>query len=168
LRANRLDDTELAFARATESVEGFERLGWPVELGRSLLVRAQIAHRSRHYRMATSDATAAALCFGKAGHGSWAKVAADAVERYARRRRLGDDRTATQEQIAVLVRQGLSNSELAARMHVSVKTIESHLTDIYRRSRVSSRGAFQALQQEATVEPGEVVSDEEPTLFTSP
>jgi DNA-binding NarL/FixJ family response regulator len=47
--------------------------------------------------------------------------------------------TTRQREILQLLRQGLSNQAIAARVNLSVKTVESHLTRIYRLFNVQSR-----------------------------
>jgi DNA-binding CsgD family transcriptional regulator len=145
LRCDLAGDAERAISLATESVTGFQALGWQNEYGRSLLVRAQVSYREQHYRAALDDATHAAKVFEQTGWHAWARVADRAVERYTRRRAAGTGRTVTQGLVAELVREGRTNREIANRLHVSVKTVESHLTAIYRQAGVTSRGAFQAL-----------------------
>lgn len=150
LRCSRGDDLAVAFAHAEASVAGFTALGWPVELARSLLVRAHLAHRGRQYRIAGVDAARALALFTAAGFTSWAKVATLDVERYARRRSTGTDRTAIQERVAGLVLDGLSTNAIGERLNISVKTVESHLSEIYRREGVSGRSALQAKSRKAT------------------
>jgi DNA-binding NarL/FixJ family response regulator len=47
--------------------------------------------------------------------------------------------SATEEQIAELVRSGRSNKEIAGALHLSVKTVEWNLSKIYRKLGVRSR-----------------------------
>ncbi|MEO6987784.1 MAG: AAA family ATPase [Aquihabitans sp.] len=47
--------------------------------------------------------------------------------------------TASERSVAELVVQGLSNKELASTLHLSIKTVETHLTRIYRKADVRSR-----------------------------
>jgi len=50
--------------------------------------------------------------------------------------------TARERQVADLVVHGLMNSEIAARLYVSEKTVEFHLTNIYLKFGVPSRRAL--------------------------
>lgn len=49
------------------------------------------------------------------------------------------DLTRSEQQVADLVVQGHSNRQVASRLHVSIKTVELHLTHIYAKKGVSSR-----------------------------
>jgi DNA-binding NarL/FixJ family response regulator len=62
----------------------------------------------------------------------------------ARRRRL----TPQELQVATLAAAGLSNKEAAARLFLSVKTIEAHLHRIYRKLGVRSRAELAPLLAE--------------------
>jgi DNA-binding CsgD family transcriptional regulator len=59
--------------------------------------------------------------------------------------------TRREETIAELLVAGLSNAEIAGRLHLTVKTIEAHLTRIYRKLGVRSRSAAAALLSRAAV-----------------
>jgi DNA-binding NarL/FixJ family response regulator len=47
--------------------------------------------------------------------------------------------SARESQVAALVASGLTNAEIAARLEVTVKAIEKHLSSIYRKLGFSSR-----------------------------
>ena len=146
LRDEHVGQLSAAEVHATEAVTLFEHLGWPVEHGRSLLVRAHIRYRSHAYRAAFTDAEAAKKVFDAAGSVVWTTVATSATERFGRTRRSSsNERTAMQDRVAEALRRGLSNHEIGAASHISVKTVEAHLTTIYRQSGVKSRSAFLAL-----------------------
>jgi DNA-binding NarL/FixJ family response regulator len=69
--------------------------------------------------------------------------------RSARRLRVAeearDELTPSEHQVASLVVQGFSNRDIAQRMFLSVKSVEAHLTRIYRKLDVRSR--FQLMQR---------------------
>ncbi|MFI5685297.1 helix-turn-helix transcriptional regulator [Streptomyces sp. NPDC051636] len=53
--------------------------------------------------------------------------------------------TARELEVAELVAQGLSNQGIAARLHLSRRTVETHLSSIYRKASVPSRAALAGL-----------------------
>lgn len=62
--------------------------------------------------------------------------------------------TARERQIAELVAQGLGNQAIATRLHVSRRTVEAHLSAIFRRSSPASRSALAALVLRGAPPPG--------------
>jgi DNA-binding CsgD family transcriptional regulator len=50
--------------------------------------------------------------------------------------------TTTEARLAALAADGLSNKEIAASLHMSVHTVEAHLTRIYRKLGIRSRAAL--------------------------
>ena len=60
--------------------------------------------------------------------------------------------TSRESQIAVLAREGLSNRQIASRLYLSVRTVESHLYRAMQKLRVSDRALLRALPGTALVE----------------
>jgi DNA-binding CsgD family transcriptional regulator/tetratricopeptide (TPR) repeat protein len=124
----------------------FELLGQPIELGHCLLVLGQIERRRRRYAAARAAASEALALFTGLGARPWSEQAARTLARAdggvaapAPRRPETAAFTVTESRIAAMVREGASNREIAARMFLSVKTVEATLTRMYRKLGVRSR-----------------------------
>jgi DNA-binding NarL/FixJ family response regulator len=63
----------------------------------------------------------------------------ETVRRRAAEADSGQELTAQERQIALLVRDGLSNPEVAARLFLSPRTVEWHLRRIFTKLAISSR-----------------------------
>jgi DNA-binding CsgD family transcriptional regulator len=125
--------------------EAFDALGLPLEFARCLLARGTVLRRVGQKSAARAHLSHALGLFVEAD----ARVLADAARAEIARiggRGPGDSSilTASERQVAELVVRGLSNKQVAARMTVSVKTVESHLTHIYQKLGVRSRTALAA------------------------
>jgi DNA-binding CsgD family transcriptional regulator len=55
-----------------------------------------------------------------------------------------DSLTASEGRIAELARQGLSNREIAQMLFITTRTVEGHLTSVFRKLRVDSRDELPA------------------------
>lgn len=62
--------------------------------------------------------------------------------RRTRRRRAGDELSEQERRVAVLAAEGLTTAEIAARLFVSPKTVESHLGRVYAKLGVTSKRAL--------------------------
>jgi DNA-binding CsgD family transcriptional regulator len=155
LRAER-SEVEPAVDLLAAAVRRFELLGQPIERGHSLLVLGQIERRRRRYAAARAAVGDALNAFVRAAAKPWMEQAARILARVdgtpsdaapkPKQRQAGAASasvisvlTATEARIATMVREGASNREIAARMYLSVKTVEAALTRIYRKLGVRSR-----------------------------
>jgi DNA-binding CsgD family transcriptional regulator len=140
------NDLNDALRWAGEGVAGFCALGWPIEEGRARLVLARIHWRLRARKQALIEAKTAAELFASAHSGAWLSVASGDVERYTVMRGAAvAERTLAEARVETMAIEGMSVTAMAAALNLSPKTIESHLTAIYRKSGVRNRRELQAL-----------------------
>ncbi|QSB12658.1 AAA family ATPase [Natronosporangium hydrolyticum] len=126
-----------------------ELTGMPLEYGRTLYALG-VAERRRRRRTAARTAFRDALAiFEQAGAAPWAQRTR--AELAAPEPTGGGELTTIEHRIAELVTAGATNQQVASALSVSVKTVEAHLTRIYRKRGVRSRaelaGAFATEQR---------------------
>ena len=107
------------------------QLQLPFELGRCLLVLGTAQRKARQRREAATSLDEAIATFGRLGAARWRELAEAQRARLAPGR--DDELTPTERRVAELVASGHSNSEIAATLFISVKTVEANLTRIYRK-----------------------------------
>jgi DNA-binding CsgD family transcriptional regulator len=112
-----------------------------IELGRTLLALGQIQRRRKARTEARRALDEALDCFETIG----AVPFADLVRAELGKGRRGDgELTPTEHQVADLVSAGQTNREVAARLFISVRTVETHLAAIYRKLGIRSRSELAA------------------------
>ncbi|MCX4744981.1 LuxR family transcriptional regulator [Kitasatospora sp. NBC_01287] len=120
---------------------------YPLERARALLTLGDLERRARRRAAARADLRAAAEAFAAAQCLPWL---AHTEERLARLDGLdgadgpGPALSELERQIVALVRQGATNRQVAAALHVSVKSVEGSLTRLYRRFGVRDRAGLTA------------------------
>jgi DNA-binding NarL/FixJ family response regulator len=125
----------------------------PFERGRTLLARAQVHRRAGRRRAARQDGEAARQTFETLGARVWATRAAQELGRIGGRTSAGLTLSPSERLVADLAAAGRSNREIAAELVVSVRTVESQLSAVYRKLDIRSRASLhEALL--ATAEPG--------------
>ena len=153
------------FARHFESsLAHLRHCGAPFEVGRSLLAYGARLHRGRQRAEARERLRAAVEVFDQLGAAPWsARAAADLRAAGARRRRATDpdDLTAQEVRVAMAVASGATSRQVAAEMFLSPKTIEFHLTRVYRKLGIRSRAELATAV--ATGKLGRLPGDEPPT-----
>jgi DNA-binding CsgD family transcriptional regulator len=138
-------DLERALASFEHALVEHERLPSSFERGRTLLQQGIVLRRLRQKR-AARDAIATALeAFTKLGAPLWTERAAREQARISGSRRTRTSHlTETESRVAALVAAGQANKQVAAQLHVTVRTVESNLTSIYRKLGIRSRGQLAA------------------------
>ncbi|SFL51955.1 helix-turn-helix transcriptional regulator [Streptomyces pini] len=128
-----------------ETADRFTAHGLPIEAGRTLLALARTERRRRRRAAAQAVLREAAGVFDRAGARPWARLAGGAPPRGGAEPFPGgpagftERLTEAERRLALLVGQGASNQEAAARLFLSVKTVEARLTRIYRKLGVRGR-----------------------------
>jgi DNA-binding CsgD family transcriptional regulator len=141
---------EQAFAaavRAADVVDGFER-------GRTLLAHGERLRRLRRIREARAQLRVALETFEGLPAAPWVERTRTELrasgERLRPRSRAAHEELTPQElQVAFAAADGLTNKEIAARLFLSPKTVEFHLTRVYRKLAVRSRAELVGVLQKA-------------------
>jgi len=110
----------------------------PLERGRTQLALGQLLRRRRVKRSATTAMQKALDCFTALGATPFIDVAEAELARIGGAPK-DSTLTAAEQRVADLVASGLTNKEIAARLFVSVRTIESQLTSTYHKIGVHTR-----------------------------
>jgi DNA-binding CsgD family transcriptional regulator len=132
-------DAEAAEPAFDRAIAEHERVGQPLELGRTLLAKGEAQRRARQRSAARESIGGALAIFEDLGAAVWAERARTELARIGGRTPAGDELTLGERRIAELVAEGKRNKEVASILVVSERTVESALTQIYRKLGVRSR-----------------------------
>jgi DNA-binding NarL/FixJ family response regulator len=88
----------------------------------------------------------------------WAEKARAELRRISGRRPASDQLSETEQRVAALVADGRSNKAIAAELYMGVRTVESHLSHVYRKTGVRSRA--QLTRRLMSAQPGAKDMDE--------
>lgn len=118
-----------------------EELQDSFEHARTLLVEGRVERSARNWGAARAAFTEALERFDELGAARWSEKAAAELARLPGRRPAADTNglTAREREIATLAAAGLANKEVAARLFVSVHTIEATLSRVYAKLGIRSR-----------------------------
>jgi DNA-binding CsgD family transcriptional regulator len=119
-------------------------LPMPFERGRTFYARGQAHRRAGHRRAARDDLGAAAATFKGLGAKAWLALAERELGRVGGRTPTGSTLTSAERRVAELAANGRSNREIAAELVISLRTVESQLSSVYRKLDVRSRGQLAA------------------------
>ncbi|MFJ4870119.1 AAA family ATPase [Streptomyces sp. NPDC088757] len=139
--------TDEAAELLTRTAADFGRAGLPLERGRALIALARVERRRRRRSAAQAALHEAASVFERAGAAPWQALAGETPAGEGPVGGPGVEETApalsslteAELRLARLVGQGASNQEAAAKLYLSVKTVEARLTRIYQKLDVRSR-----------------------------
>jgi DNA-binding CsgD family transcriptional regulator len=134
-------DADVAIGHLRTAADAFLRVGLPMESARTNLALGALLRRRGQRRSAQEALQAARDTFVAFGlDGLCREVDAEVARLGVRRNQDAGQLTASERQVAALVALGLRNSEVAASLYVSVKTVETHLSRVYRKLDVRGRG----------------------------
>ena len=132
-------ELEPAFAAFADALAQHEQVPAPFERARTLLALGSVQRRARKRGAARASLEEAESVFEELGAPLWAQKARGELDRVGGRAEAPGELTPHERRIARLVREGLTNKEVAAALFVSDRTVESALTQIYRKLDVRSR-----------------------------
>jgi DNA-binding CsgD family transcriptional regulator len=129
----------------TEASAAYESLGLRFDAARCLLSLGRAQRRRRQWGSARSTTERAIGAFDAIGSFGWSADARGELGRMGARRPTADGHlTAAEERAAQLAAAGLSNKEIARELAVGVHTVEVHLSRVYAKLGVRSRGQLAA------------------------
>jgi DNA-binding CsgD family transcriptional regulator len=137
-------DAREGLAVAISSAEAFEQLTLPTEAGWSALVAGRLARRAGERTLAREWLQRSIDLLEPRGCAGFVAQARNELTRLSGRRASQDDLTDAERHVAELAATGMSNSEIAAAAFLSVKTVEAHLSRVYRKLGVRSRAELAA------------------------
>jgi DNA-binding CsgD family transcriptional regulator len=135
------DRGDLSSARVSlqRAVGEHARLAQPFERARTLLVAGTVERRARQKRAARDALEEARRVFSTLGAPRWANRASNELGRIGGRPARSPELSASERRVAELAAEGHTNREIASAMFLSEKTVEAHLTHVYRKTGVTSR-----------------------------
>jgi DNA-binding CsgD family transcriptional regulator len=120
------------------ALESYDKLTQHFERARTLLWLGVTQRRAKQWASARATLQESLDVFERIGGAVWAEKARAEMGRLGASS--GDDKlTPTERRVAKLVSSGMSNQETALALHLSVRTVESNLTRIYRKLGLRSR-----------------------------
>jgi DNA-binding CsgD family transcriptional regulator len=144
IQAGVAGDTDRAVDLLGEAQSLYAELGLPNEQRRAQLMAGQILRRRGRRQAARLQLTQARDELSRMGIHGFAGLASAELLRLGGRRASGEELTEAERRVAELVSTGASNQDVAASLVVSVKTVESHLSRIYRKLDVRTRSELAA------------------------
>jgi DNA-binding CsgD family transcriptional regulator len=117
----------------------------PLELGRTLLEKGSLERRAKRKTAAKYTLEQGLQILEPLGAALWVKRARDELGRIGLRPAVvTEGLTPAQERVAELAASGSTNQEIAQTLYMSARTVESHLTKIYRELGIRSRAQLAA------------------------
>jgi DNA-binding CsgD family transcriptional regulator len=139
LLASAQGDHDAAGTALGQAFAAHERLDMPFELARTHLAAGDVARRARRKVAAREHVESARSAFARLGAEPWAERAGAELARLSASRADGLALTRAESQVASLVAAGYTNREVAAELYMGLRTVEAHLSAVYRKLGIRSR-----------------------------
>jgi len=145
-----LDASLASTAHFDEAFAQHGHVAWPFERARTAMCFGEVLRRNRRRTQARDQLRAALDIFERLGAEPWAqrtRAELEATGGHAAAHRVSASVHLTPQelQVALAVAEGATNAEVAASLFLSAKTIEYHLSKIYRKAGLSSRDQLAGL-----------------------
>jgi ATP/maltotriose-dependent transcriptional regulator MalT len=124
------------------------RLPMPFERGRTLLLLGQLQRRQRQKQGAAATLGDALQVFQELGTPLWAERVRVELERTNVGPLRTLELTPSERRVAELAAAGLTNRDVAGKLFVSAKTVETNLTQVYRKLGIHSRAELGRLMSQ--------------------
>jgi len=144
-------DLEGAAAAVDEAIKLQESLPLPFERGRTLLVAGEVHRRAKHKGRAKDLLASALTTFEGLGARCWAERTHAELDRVGLRPPGAagtNELTQAEQRVADLVADGQTTKEVAAALFMAPRTVEAHLSRIYRKLGVRSRTELARLRMD--------------------
>ena len=115
---------------------------YPLELARTLLSLGTLRRQALRKKAAREALEQAIRQFDELAAPVWTERARAELRRISGRRAGGDELTETEQRVAALAAEGLSNRQIASALFMGRSTVEAHLSRAYRKLGVGSRAAL--------------------------
>jgi DNA-binding NarL/FixJ family response regulator len=116
-----------------------EQLPLPFDTARSLHVLGSVRRRAGRKREAREALERARGEYERLGASIWLEQVGLELGRIGGRAPSGNELTSSEERVAALAAEGRTNREVAAALFLSERTVESHLSHVYRKLGLRSR-----------------------------
>jgi len=132
-------DLAAASVAAQQAMAAHDRLAMPFERARTQLLLGQLQRRQHQRDAAEATLRQALAVFEHLDTPLWAARARASLQRTTTGPASTGGLTAAERRVAELAASGLTNSDVGAALYISPKTVEVHLSRIYRKLGIRSR-----------------------------
>ena len=132
-------DNARALSELDRALAEHARVPYPFERARTLLALGAARRRAKQKARAREALGQALTLFDDLAARLWSEKAQTELAKIGGRSASRDELTPAERRIAELVAAGQTNKEVASALYLSDRTVEGHLTSIYRKLGVRSR-----------------------------